>query len=484
MTRSLDLALALAPPPPERRIFCNRTLNLRAIRAVGFDMDYTLVHYKTEVWERRAWERARTKLLERGWPVAELAFDPEFVILGLIVDRERGNIVKASRFGYVTRAYHGTSPLDFEHQRQLYSRDLVDLREGRWVFSNTLFSLSEALLYAQCVDLLDAGRLGAGIGYPELHAIVRAAVDAAHTEGKLKAEVVADPDRFVELDPDLGLTLLDLKHAGKKLLLVTNSEWSYTQAMLRYALDPQLPAGMSWRDLFDVTVVMARKPAFFSQEQPMFEVVDESGLLRPMSAPMRSGTAYLGGHARLIEEHLGVRPEEILYIGDHVYADVHVTKDLLRWRTALVVRDLERDIAAVEGFRAEQAALSALMHEKAELEHAQSVLRLAAQRLEHGYGPGPSLEPEELRARQAELKARIVELDRRIGPLAEASGELANRRWGLMMRAGIDKSYLARQIERYADAYMSRVSNLLAYTPNVYLRAPRVSLPHDADGAG
>jgi hypothetical protein len=83
----------VAPPAAQRRIFCNRTLNLRAIRAVGFDMDYTLVHYKTEVWERRAWERARARLRERGWPVAALEFDANFVILGLTVDLQLGNLV-------------------------------------------------------------------------------------------------------------------------------------------------------------------------------------------------------------------------------------------------------------------------------------------------------------------------------------------------------------------------------------------------------
>src|SRR5262249_41081363 len=30
-------------PSPARRVFCNRTLNMRSIRAVGCDMDYTLV---------------------------------------------------------------------------------------------------------------------------------------------------------------------------------------------------------------------------------------------------------------------------------------------------------------------------------------------------------------------------------------------------------------------------------------------------------
>ena len=47
------------------------------------------------------------------------------------------------------------------------------------------------------------------------------------------------------------------------------------------------------------------------------------------------------------------------------------------------------------------------------------------------------------------------------------------------MRTGNDKSHLAKQVERYADIYMSRVSNFLLYTPYVYLRSPRGSLPHD-----
>jgi hypothetical protein len=48
------------------------------------------------------------------------------------------------------------------------------------------------------------------------------------------------------------------------------------------------------------------------------------------------------------------------------------------------------------------------------------------------------------------------------------------------MHAGNDKSRLARQIERHADIYTSRVSNLQFLTPFGYLRAARGRLPHDA----
>jgi hypothetical protein len=78
-----------------------------------------------------------------------------------------------------------------------------------------------------------------------------------------------------------------------------------------------------------------------------------------------------------------------------------------------------------------------------------------------------------------DLKARLQTLDPEIAPLAQAASELLHPHWGLMTRAGNDKSHLARQIERYADIYTSRVSNFLALTPFVYLRSPRGSLPHD-----
>ena len=52
-------------------------------------------------------------------------------------------------------------------------------------------------------------------------------------------------------------------------------------------------------------------------------------------------------------------------------------------------------------------------------------------------------------------------------------------RMAALMRSGADKSLFARQVERYADVYTSRVSNLLYATPHGYLRAFRSPLPHD-----
>ena len=467
-------------PPREREIFCNRTLNLRSIRAIGYDMDYTLVHYRVEEWERRAYAYMQRKLLDQGWPVSELCFDPQLTIRGLILDLQLGNVLKANRFGYIKRAYHGTRQMDFDEQREMYARTVVDLAEDRWVFLNTLFTLSEGCMYAQLVDLLDRRQLSEVVGYDGLYRRVRTSIDEAHVEGQLKAEILAQPDRFVEPDPEAALALLDQKRAGKKLLLITNSDWGYTDALMRHAFDPHLPKGLTWRDLFDLAIVSARKPDFFESRSPVFEVVEDSGLLKPVRA-LRDGGVFLGGNASLVEDHLGVSGDQILYVGDHLHADVHVSKNLLRWRTAIVLRELEAELASLAAFRPQQDQLAGLMDEKEELEFDYCQLRIQLQRKRGAYGPQPRESAATLEKQIGDLRGRIAALDERIAPLAEAAGTTSNPRWGLLMRAGNDKSYLTRQVERYADIYMSRVSNFLFQTPHAYLRSPRGSLPHDPD---
>jgi len=441
------------------------------------------VHYDVHAWEARAYAHVQQRLLERGLPVGNLRFDADLFARGLIVDLVLGNIVKANRFGYVTQAAHGTQLLPHEMQRKTYSQVWVDLSEPRWVFLNTLFSLSESCIYGQLVELLDRRELGAELDYRSLYHLVGTTMDAAHLEGQLKAEIIANPQRFVDLDPQLPQTLLDQKQAGKKLFLATNSEWHYTRAMMGYAFDRYLGAEGSpshWRNLFDLVIVQAKKPAFFEQEAPFLEVSDDTGATRPLQA----GGAYRGGNARQVQDHFGCRGEDILYVGDHVYADVHVSSQLRRWRTALVLRELEDEVRQEQAFAAGQAELEGLMREKERLEHEQATLRLALQRLEHKSPPpatvampGAAIQ-ERLRALRAESEA----LDLRIVPLARQSGQLGHAHWGASMRAGNDKSRLARQIERHADVYTSRVSNLQSLTPFGYLRAARGSLPHDAAG--
>jgi 5'-nucleotidase len=59
---------------------------------------------------------------------------------------------------------------------------------------------------------------------------------------------------------------------------------------------------------------------------------------------------YRGGNAEAVQQHFGIDGSEILYVGDHVYADVHVSSQIRRWRTALVLRELEHEVRAEQAF--------------------------------------------------------------------------------------------------------------------------------------
>ncbi len=95
-----DLYSPASPLPRNRGVFCNRTLNFRSLRAIGYDMDYTLVDYRMEAFELQVFEFARERLLAEGWAVESLVFDPGMVARGLVIDTEQGNVVRPTASGW------------------------------------------------------------------------------------------------------------------------------------------------------------------------------------------------------------------------------------------------------------------------------------------------------------------------------------------------------------------------------------------------
>ena len=266
---------------------------------------------------------------------------------------------------------------------------------------------------------------------------------------------------------------------GKQLMLITNATWEYCRKIMGYAFDRYLPEGLTWRSLFDTVIVSADKPRFFTGDSPLYRVVDEEqSLLHPHLGSIEPGGVFFGGNAGHVEESLGLSGDQILYVGDHLFGDVHISKAYLRWRTALILRELESEVSALEAFLPSQLKLEDLMAHKARLEARIAALRLVMLREREGYA-APASVGEDAGARLESAREELVALDEDIAPLARASGRLRHDAWGPLMRAGLDKSLFARQVERYADIYTSRVSNFLYPGPYALFRAGRLDLPHD-----
>eukprot|EP00210_Caulerpa_lentillifera_P003662 g3496.t1 len=469
----------------ERGIFCTRTLNLRSIKCIGYDMDYTLIHYDVRAWEGKAFKYGVKKLEEKGFPVSGLSFDPDLVIRGLIVDKDLGNIVKLDRFGIVRRAMHGTKPLSKSSIREIYGLETVNLRnDTRWYFLNTFFSVSEANMYLQLVDLFDEGKIKrhGALSYGQLYNEVSKALFRTHVEGVLKSDIIKKPEDYVQIDPELPLTLLDQKASGKTLLLITNSEFEYTDKMMSFAYDRFLPDGMKWRDIFDMVIVNASKPEFFNHRNSMYKIVTSDGLMKPVFLAEKGGI-YAGGSATQVENAIGVEGDDILYVGDHIYTDAGVAKVKFRWRTCLIIRELEKEITAIAKGREGRKKIAELMYKKDLVGDLFNHLRL-------GFVPvktnGATLQctkdPQTLKLTMAQILRIMVKLDEEIATRLERDGEDFSQIWGHLCRAGLhDKSALCRQIEKWADIYTSRVSNFHRYTPFMYFRSGPQSLSHDND---
>ena len=90
-------------------------------------------------------------------------------------------------------------------------------------------------------------------------------------------------------------------------------------------------------------IVEARKPSFFSHSNRLYEIVTEEGLMRPCPPGKRiSSGVFCGGSAGVVQDAMQVQGDSILYVGDHIYTDNAMAKLNFRWRTCLIVREVEQ----------------------------------------------------------------------------------------------------------------------------------------------
>lgn len=495
--RSYDapaIAALLAAPvagrrdvPPERQVFVNRNLRMDRIEAVGFDMDYTLAIYQLRELEELAFGMTAARLVEHhGYPAAlrEVRYDPAFVIRGLVVDKQHGNLFKMDRHNHVGRGYHGRRPIPEEALHRLYREEKIRLSSPRFAWIDTLFALPEACLIAEAVELLE--RAGVEPDTVKLYDDVREAIDTVHRDGSLKAVVMADLGRYLVKDPELGPALHRLRSGGKKLFLLTNSMADYTDAVMRHVLDGLLPEYPSWRNYFDAVVTGAQKPAFFSERRPLL-ALGADGQPAGEAASLERGRTYQGGDLTRLEELLGCGGDRVLYVGDHIYGDILRSRKSSLWRTCLVVEELEREIAWLTGHREALAELDRVEVLRVRLEDAiashRTALNQAERRLDR---QGAEDDRGALEADRRRLKAELEALRRalrdaqaRIEAVARELEAGVNATWGLTFKEGNENSRFGEQVEDYACLYTSRVSNLGFYSPMERFRSPRAAMPHE-----
>lgn len=471
--------------PPDvsaaRRIYVNRSLRLASVRVIGFDMDHTLAHYNPGPFEALAFRKAAAKLVARGYPraILRMRHDPDFIRRGLIVDRRRGNLLKMDRHHYVVQAFHGTRKMPPEMRKSLYANRRIRIGTS-FAASDTLFALPEITLYAQLVDLADDEARRPS--YSRIHGDVRAAVDEAHADGSIKRVIARRPLHYLQLDAELAATLQHMRSRGLKLFLLTNSEAAYTGLIMERLLSGRLAERPQWSDFFDVIVVRAGKPEFFTRHDPLVPLAS-----RALRIPGRQRRRiFTSGSVRALEAELGVSGNEVLYFGDHTYGDILKSKRTCGWRTAMIIPGLEEEIRHLEETRAQRRELALLERRIDQLDAARDILarslagKIAAQAVkrylrQRQLTGGLHSIPRHLAA----IEAQMQDLAAEVRSLETTIEGRFHRHWGPLFRAGRETSHLGQQVEKFACIYTSRVSNFGYYPMEKYFVASPTLLPHE-----
>ncbi|XP_040997506.1 5'-nucleotidase domain-containing protein 4-like isoform X1 [Juglans microcarpa x Juglans regia] len=492
-----------------KHIFCNRSLNMKNIVAVGFDMDYTLAQYKPETFESLAYEGTIKKLVhDLGYPceLLDWSFDWKYMVRGLVLDKKRGNILKMDRHKYVKVAYHGFKELSKEEKVGTYGNTLIrdSFDEPDYALIDTLFSLAEAYLFAQLVDFRDnnPGKVPEGVDYSRMYKDVRAAVDLCHRDGTLKQMVAKDPKHYINEDTSIVPMLKMLRDSGRSTFLVTNSLWDYTNIVMNFLCESRTMNGSNkcnfdWLQYFDVVITGSAKPGFFHEDNRanLFEVEPESGMLlnTDNGSPMpqvgstslrlslkgqnKTCRVFQGGSVGHLHKLLSIESSsQVLYVGDHIYGDILRSKKVLGWRTMLVVPELEREVELLWELRDTRKELRLMRNQRDNIED--QIHRLKW-----------SLKFEDVNVNEKQkLSSALNELESQREPV-RLTHQLAQREchqkfhkvWGQLMKTGYQNSRFAHQVERFACLYTGQVSNLSLYSPDKYYRPSEDFMPHEFD---
>ena len=259
---------------------------------------------------------------------------------------------------------------------------------------------------------------------------------------------------------------------------------------MSYLLDGEMPFYRTWRDYFDFIGVLAKKPAFFTQDRPFIEL-GHAGEELGEAEDLKRGCIFQGGNSRTLEEALGVTGNHILYVGDHMYSDIVRSRKSNVWRTALVVQEMEEYIrlahehsdAIARIHELEQAARATDDAVNYNLTLLKSLTRMQ-QMLGRLTGPESHVLDRASETAKAEVEQNRELHARVLKELETLECDLDahfNPYWGRLFRESNERSQFGAQVQSYAGIYTSRVSNFLAYSPNQAFRRPRTVMPHEPD---
>eukprot|EP00026_Physarum_polycephalum_P009718 Phypoly_transcript_09852.p1 GENE.Phypoly_transcript_09852~~Phypoly_transcript_09852.p1 ORF type:complete len:438 (+),score=50.83 Phypoly_transcript_09852:168-1316(+) len=287
---------------------------------------------------------------------------PEFSAKGLVLDLVEGNVVKIDENRKVVKAVHGFVPLSAEKLTEFYPDPIEDYnghKHDRFFTVASYFEMCVCSLFLHAVELTEKHEPDEEHDY--YHIVTALGRGFEHLFGKYPEQkyfqaLIDNPqDYLIKPSQEFIDWLQRLKQRGVKIALITNSFAGYTHQLMNYCY------GEKFHEFFDVVVVQAVKPGFFTKNEPFLEfetyhtepsaaklVKDLELHRKPLPIFAKGNVVHLvDSLERVYETEHANNPEvkndklKFCYVGDHMIGDVVTPKAKLQWTTIAIVEELD-----------------------------------------------------------------------------------------------------------------------------------------------
>jgi HAD superfamily 5'-nucleotidase-like hydrolase len=338
--------------------------NLNLYQCIGFDLDNTMLRYKVYpmmelIYDSLAEYLCSHKNYSKKYLLKPMKEDLDFIQKGLILDCDRGNVLRICPDGFIQIASHGTKFLSASEIEKCYGAkrhwettdEYAKCPLVAWngelsqKIRTTLdyFDMPAALIFARIVDSLDKENGGKQPKYnvwPDILEALVAIYSREHFESGTSAyfeNMKAHPEKYIHKTSDSTLNWLKMLKEKKTTFLLTGSYIDFANFTASYAL------GSDWKKYFDTIICFAKKPGFFTMKRPFLEL-DGFKESDPVVGDLKDNCVYSQGNIGQLREFFSkltkTKDMKLVYVGDSLIQDVYTPHKYSDLDTIAIVEEM------------------------------------------------------------------------------------------------------------------------------------------------
>ncbi|XP_076375934.1 5' nucleotidase A [Megalopta genalis] len=331
---------------------------------IGFDFDNTLLRFNVTNLARMTYESLADYLIKEkqynskhlSKPLTDKDFD--FMQKGLLLNFERGDILRINPDGLILRACHGSNLLTNTEIKKRYPNMKWEITDAfcrdmlsTWYGPTSMkmrclldyFDISTSLIFARLIDTIDedeGGPLNRYNVWPDMLDGLNKIYNRDTSklgQGIFYTNIKSDCDKYLYKCSAETISWLKELKIYRTTFLITGSHIDIVEYTATYAL------GEDWRSLFDIIICYAKKPDFFTDNNPFFQLINGTeGDIIESKDLIQSGIYSRGNWKGLFEFFRRVSKKDnprCVYVGDNLMQDIYVPNVYAQCDTIAVIEE-------------------------------------------------------------------------------------------------------------------------------------------------